>query len=144
MLCDSNVVTKIVYYVSILKKSKKITCFQFQPFLVNSMSARAVSPPSGLTWNLPSATPPLEEHLILIFLDKNICTRLYIALVCPHIEYAKSLYYLSLKKSKILIENVQNHIPWWARCVAAASGTRSGNLDRRYHRSRHAPLLAVL
>ena len=41
------------------------------------------------------------------YLDKTIFTRLFKALVRPHLEYAYSVWYPTLQKSKIMIENVQ-------------------------------------
>ena len=41
------------------------------------------------------------------YLDKTIFTRLFKSLVRPHLEYANSVWYPSLKKLKILVENVQ-------------------------------------
>ena len=42
-----------------------------------------------------------------IHLDETIFTRLFKALVRPHLEYGNSVWQASTKKSKILIENVQ-------------------------------------
>ena len=41
------------------------------------------------------------------YLDKSIFTRLFKSLVRPHLEYASSVWYPMLQKSKEMIENVQ-------------------------------------
>ena len=41
------------------------------------------------------------------YLDKTIFTRLFKALVRPHIQYANPVWHPSLKKSQLVIENIQ-------------------------------------
>ena len=52
------------------------------------------------------------------FLDRTIFTRLFKALVRPHLEYANSVWYPSTIKLKNMIENVQRRATKRLACCA--------------------------